>query len=560
MRLNKNRKGFNRETNEMRRLRLEKQMFRQQMARKQKEEIEVNEKKELLKAEMKSGRLNRRKINQNWRRLLQPNKLEQLKNEIEIHQKNYERVLDRRDTQIKILDRELQVAENKHLQAYNEYVKRADLLCGLQQTRRRALDNEFSMGLEAIRTEFETERVEIVTNHMRDKRFIGQLMWEMQVEWDEETQAQINDFNERRNQQDTAADDERNVLSVNLEGFISHLNEEQEKLRRRSQQDKLDLVERFEKIKTECNEDDDLIKANTKYNNRQKKALKDWKLKILHTTRECSERNNTLREEREAMSRHFHDLKSKMQRMRELEKTRLAALIHNSRKCLTKLQGNLNLGERIFRLVELNRKLESEREKLLPYYSSTVPAVQDDADADAQEHTAGQQQQPWQPHAMANANGPQSERERTDLLAQLLPDPQDDAKELMRLLQPSAVQVDGQPLRDTEYLDNFFKRFNKVKLDQIALEAEKARLQAENTKLRSTLKQYLDGISVNQDVLSTQNALFIANQATLFRPKRSPLEIQPTSQVEIVHKPIIEAAMVAQTAAHAARVASRVPV
>merc|ERR1711920_467224 len=48
------------------------------------------------------------------------------------------------------------------------------------------------------------------------------------------------------------------------------------------------------------------------------------------------------------------------------------------------------------------------------------------------------------------------------------------------------------------YLDNFFKRFNKVKLDHLAIEQEGKRLQKENLQLRSILKQFLDGVSVNE--------------------------------------------------------------
>jgi len=37
-----------------------------------------------------------------------------------------------------------------------------------------------------------------------------------------------------------------------------------------------------------------------------------------------------------------------------------------------KLKENLSLGERILKTAELCRKLETEREKVLPFYESTV--------------------------------------------------------------------------------------------------------------------------------------------------------------------------------------------
>lgn len=63
-------------------------------------------------------------------------------------------------------------------------------------------------------------------------------------------------------------------------------------------------------------------------------------------------------------------------------------------------------------------------------------------------------------------------------------------------------------------LENFWKRFNKVTLDKLALDKEKQTLVHENTQLRSLLKQYLDGISVNDEILSQVNPLLVVNNRT----------------------------------------------
>lgn len=65
--------------------------------------------------------------------------------------------------------------------------------------------------------------------------------------------------------------------------------------------------------------------------------------------------------------------------------------------------------------------------------------------------------------------------------------------------------------REWTYLDTFFKRFNKVHLDVLAIQKEKSRLKNENTQLRSILKQFLDGVAVNEEVLSQPNPLFVVN-------------------------------------------------
>ena len=48
-------------------------------------------------------------------------------------------------------------------------------------------------------------------------------------------------------------------------------------------------------------------------------------------------------------------------------------------------------------------------------------------------------------------------------------------------------------------------------LDKLALEKQKIELDRENEHLRSILKQYLDGISLTDDVLAQPNPLVIVN-------------------------------------------------
>lgn len=66
-------------------------------------------------------------------------------------------------------------------------------------------------------------------------------------------------------------------------------------------------------------------------------------------------------------------------------------------------------------------------------------------------------------------------------------------------------------IEEWNYLDNFFKKYNKALLDKIAVSREKERLEKENADLQLILKQYLDGIGVNDDVLGSLNPLFVVN-------------------------------------------------
>lgn len=70
-------------------------------------------------------------------------------------------------------------------------------------------------------------------------------------------------------------------------------------------------------------------------------------------------------------------------------------------------------------------------------------------------------------------------------------------------------------MQDYVGLERFWQRYNKVRLEQLSLEQSKEALLQDNLKLRQLLKQYLDGISVNDEVLSQINPLMIVNQQSL---------------------------------------------
>jgi hypothetical protein len=66
-------------------------------------------------------------------------------------------------------------------------------------------------------------------------------------------------------------------------------------------------------------------------------------------------------------------------------------------------------------------------------------------------------------------------------------------------------------------IHQFTKRYNKVLLDKMALENSKKHLLEENGHLKSILKQYLDGLTVNEEVLNNMNPLLVVNGTHHFK-------------------------------------------
>jgi hypothetical protein len=118
--------------------------------------------------------------------------------------------------------------------------------------------------------------------------------------------------------------------------------------------------------------------------------------------------------------------------------------------CMDKLKEYQRLGEKILKTAELCRKLETEKEKVLPFYQS---------DQDTMEEV------------------PEMNVEKIDGMKK-------------------------QKYNEFQLLDQFYKRFNKVLLDKLAIDKQKTTLEKENMFFKSLLKQYLDGVSVNDDVMN----------------------------------------------------------
>ena len=69
---------------------------------------------------------------------------------------------------------------------------------------------------------------------------------------------------------------------------------------------------------------------------------------------------------------------------------------------------------------------------------------------------------------------------------------------------------------EIESLKNFWKRYNKVLLDVIAIKKQKSEIEKQNEILRSMLQQYYDGFTVNNLVMTNENPLLIIdNKITL---------------------------------------------
>merc|ERR1740123_225385 len=199
-----------------------------------------------------------------------------------------------------------------------------------------------------------------------------------------------------------------------------------------------------------------------------------------NNAKEAEHQNKTLKETYENMLLHYRNRKSKMNLQREKEKEKLTKITLMSNKAIKHLTETKEKSEKILRVSEMCRKMETEEEKVLPFYSSSVLTEEEKTQMETEANTQTAEDQ-------ANL------KLNNDLSF---------AKNL------ATVSDDYLPM------ENFWKRYNKVLLDKLALKKEQNNLENENANLRQILKQYLDGISVNEETLASSNPLFVVNNRT----------------------------------------------
>jgi hypothetical protein len=440
------------------------------MDRQRKEEAMRKKLTDDMLEESKFSKLNLSKIQNQWRKLMRLAKVESLRKDLEIMSQNHEREVDMKDAIIQMLDRDLDEAEEQYQMALRSHLQNIDALIDLYNSKVRRLENEFETEIRQIEKDFQKERNEIVERHQSCKGELIEIIELVEHQFtDSETEAK-QAFDTYCEELKNKSQENCSLLKIMLQGRIEGLETHFTNAAEAYDQTTRQRTQQFRTLTDKDRKSAQSIETQLKKLQRLQDTLVNWRMKIAGNVKECEERNRLLREERDQISSHFQALKTRMNRMRDAQGAALMDLSMRSRACIKALEGQKKRAESILRYAELNRKLETDREKVLPFHPLQI----------REEDTAVP----------------------LDLVVEA------DA------LSSYALGHDGRPVEEWNYLDVFFKRHNKVLLDTAAITREKERLARENQDLRSILKQYLDGISVNADVMSQLNPLFVLNNRT----------------------------------------------
>ncbi|KAK7505903.1 hypothetical protein BaRGS_00002625 [Batillaria attramentaria] len=447
--------------------------------RKKKEDMLLQFLKDKLAKEERASKFNLNKLNHQWRNIMREAKSRELKKDIEILSQTFERVIDRKDAVIKSLTKDLAEAEEQYAMAFRSHLQNIDYLIGLQKERLHTLEHECAEELEIIREEFDTERAMLKEQHDKEMNDIADILFAMEQNFQERENDAKAEFQSMRDEIKNKNLEEKHALRVQLEMKVDDLWQQFRMALQNYNETTEERKTAFEALKVKDEKSAKEIELQMRKLQRIADQIQQLKTKMASNTKECEERNRILREERERMTAHFQELKAQMNKIRDAEREKLTKLTLESSAAIKELKRQKEKGEQILRLAEMCRKLETEEEKVLPFYASSL-----------------------------------TKEEQEDV----------EAAELEPPSEPLAMVM-----HEYTALANFWKRYNKVLLEKLALDKERQTMMGENAQLRTLLKQYLDGISVNDEILSQVNPLNVP--VTDPRVRRPP----PQTVIEAAH-------------------------
>ncbi|KAM6188887.1 LOW QUALITY PROTEIN: dynein regulatory complex subunit 2 [Sarcoramphus papa] len=450
---------------------LQSQALAEEEAAKTKGEMLTRFLKDKLAKEERSSTLNLRKLSTQWRAVLREAKDKELRRDIEILSQTFARVMDCKDSVIESLATDLEEAEEQHARALRSHLHNVDRLLQLQRCHLTCLEEGYGAQLEALKTEFEAERRTILEQHERESCYLRDVALAAEQNYARNDHEATLNFQSARDDIKNKSLQEKQYSRMQLGGKAEVLWEQFQ----RAMQSYTEATEHqkiaFEALKQKDEKSSREIETQAKKLQKLQDLVTATKGRIAAHLRENQEQNRRMREEKERVLGQLQELKNEMNQARAKAHGGLARLTAQSGAALKALARVVEKAQRVLRLAEMCRRLETEEEKVLPFYPSSL------------------------------AEGEQ--------------------RDARQILEETPAEPLARAMRDYVGLERFWQRFNKAKLEEQALERERAALSQRNRRLRELLRQYLAGISVSPEVLSEPNPLLAIDRKSCV-PKDLP--------------------------------------
>ncbi|XP_030634041.1 dynein regulatory complex subunit 2 [Chanos chanos] len=454
-------------TEEERLLNMQQKAKAEEEMAKRKEDMLTQFLKDKLQKEERNSRVNLYKLREKWRALLRQGRAADLRSDIAVLSQNFERVLDSKNSVIQCLVSDLNEADEQSAQAWRSHLQCLDQLLELQRSRLSALEMQWNSSVEELSSEYSTERQQILAVYQQQRAYLENVNLAMEEQYCEMEDKARQDYLSTHAEIKNKSIEEKHTLRIQLEGKVEHIFSQHQQLQQNYTETSGDRRVAFEALRARDKHCTQEIDRQTRRLQKMQDSISALRSQLSASQKESESVSRGLRGARDEVAHKTRLLKDQLSSAQTINRKLLTTLIVQSDAAAKKLQGIIAKGEKLLRLSEMCRKLETEREKVLPFSSSSL-----------------------------------SSEEQSEIRAS--------AEE------PLSVEL-AKALLDFSDLERFWQRYVKVRMERLILGREKAVLSEENKHLRMQLRQYLDGISVNDKSLYSQSSLLVVS-----RPKLEP--------------------------------------
>ncbi|KAK7154857.1 hypothetical protein R3I93_009718 [Phoxinus phoxinus] len=449
----------------------ERHLYMQQKAQaeediaKRKEDMLTHFLKDKLQKEERNTVLNLYKLRQQWRAVLTQTKTAELRNDISVLSQSFERVLDYKDNIIKSLVVDLSEREQQSELARSSHLQNVDCLLELHRSRLAELAFNFNTSLEELSSEYNTEREQILSQHQQENVNLENVMFSMEKHYADIDNEARRDYESNGNQIKKQNKEENQTVKEQMKWIMEKLWREMQEVSHEFKESTKGKFSAVDNLSVKDKQSAKEIDAHKKHVQKLQETISALRCQL--SSSQSGGTVQQLRSDRDELGQEVQHLRVRLGAAQTIRRKQLTKLTIQSNNAAKKLQETAALGERLMRLSEVCSKMETEHEKVLPFYKSSL---------------SEEEQSQERANAMKSAN---------EKLAQLI--------------------------HDYSPLGKFWQRYNKVQLDRLCLKREKVLLLQENERLRVYLKQYLDEVSVSDESFQQQK-LLVVSSSTLQTP------------------------------------------
>ncbi|XP_067314712.1 dynein regulatory complex subunit 2 [Pseudorasbora parva] len=453
---------------------------------KRKEDMLTHFLKDKLQKEERNTILNLYKLRQQWRAVLTQTKTAELRNDMSVLSQSFERVLDYKDNIIKSLVVDLSEREQQSELARSSHLQNVDCLLELHRSRLAELAFNFNTSLEELSSEYNTEREQILSQHQQESMNLENVKFSMEKHYADLDSEARRDYESTGNQIKKQNKEEMQTVKDQMGGAIEKLWQDMQEVLHEYNVSTKDKKIAADALYVKDEQSAKEIDAHKKHIQKLQESISALRCQL--SSSQTGESAQQLRSDRDELGQEVQHLRVQLGVAQTNRRKQLTKLTIQSSNAAKKIQETVSMGERLLRLSEVCSKMETEHEKVLPFYKSSLT-----------EEELSQER--------ANAM-----KSPTEKLTQLI--------------------------HDYSPLGKFWQRYNKVQLDSLCLKREKMLLLQENERLRLYLKQYLDEVSVSDESFQQQKLLVVSSS-----PLQAPAATERRDQKRYV---VQEAANIVQ--------------